>query len=137
MLIQGEPGIRNRKWHNHAVDHRRRENAWQVGVEQVGDVELYRGVALYHLERYTEAAAALERGHTVRVLNTLRFAIDLSGTEPDLQYRGKQLSDYDAILPRIESFQERVLDRMTELDPDARGMVDRATAIANRLSRGS
>ena len=28
--------------------------------EQVGDVELYRGVALYHLERYTEAAAALE-----------------------------------------------------------------------------
>lgn len=46
-------------------------------------------------------AAATERGHTVRVLNTLRFAIDLSGDEPDMQYRGKQLSDYDAILPRI------------------------------------
>ncbi len=46
-------------------------------------------------------AAALERGHTARVLNTLRFAIDLSGDEPDLQYRGKPLSDYDAILPRI------------------------------------
>ncbi|MCZ7534251.1 MAG: RimK family alpha-L-glutamate ligase [Acidimicrobiia bacterium] len=46
-------------------------------------------------------AAAIERGHTVRVLNTLRFAIDLSGDEPDMQYRGKQLSDYDAILPRI------------------------------------
>ncbi len=46
-------------------------------------------------------AAALERGHTVRVLNTLRFAIDLSGEEPDMQYRGKALSDYDAILPRI------------------------------------
>ena len=45
--------------------------------------------------------AALERGHEVRVLNTLRFAIDLSGDEPDLQYRGKQLSDYDAVLPRI------------------------------------
>ena len=28
--------------------------------EQVGDVELYRGVALYHLERYAEAAAALD-----------------------------------------------------------------------------
>jgi ribosomal protein S6--L-glutamate ligase len=46
-------------------------------------------------------AAAAERGHDVKVLNTLRFAIDLSGEEPDLQYRGKQLSHYDAILPRI------------------------------------
>ncbi len=46
-------------------------------------------------------SAALERGHEVRVLNTLRFAIDLSGQDPDLQYRGRQLSDYDAILPRI------------------------------------
>ncbi len=46
-------------------------------------------------------AAAEQRGHTVRVLNTLRFAIDLTGAEPDLQYRGKVLSDYDAILPRI------------------------------------
>lgn len=46
-------------------------------------------------------AAAEQRGHDVRVLNTLRFGIDLSGTEPDLQYRGRPLSDYDAILPRI------------------------------------
>jgi ribosomal protein S6--L-glutamate ligase len=45
--------------------------------------------------------AALDRGHKVRVLNTLRFAIDLSRAEPDLQYRGKPLSDYDAVLPRI------------------------------------
>ena len=45
--------------------------------------------------------AALDRGHQVKVLNTLRFAIDLSGDQPDLQYRGRPLSDYDAILPRI------------------------------------
>ena len=45
--------------------------------------------------------AALDRGHTVKVLNTLRFAIDLASEEPDLQYRGKPLSDYDAIIPRI------------------------------------
>jgi ribosomal protein S6--L-glutamate ligase len=45
--------------------------------------------------------AALDRGHNVKVLNTLRFAIDLSGDEPDLQFRGKPLSTYDAILPRI------------------------------------
>lgn len=46
-------------------------------------------------------AAAVQLGHEVRVLNTLRFAIDLSGPDPDLQYRGNPLSDYDAILPRI------------------------------------
>lgn len=46
-------------------------------------------------------AAATERGHRSRVLNTLRFAIDLSGDEPDLQYRGKPLPDFDAVLPRI------------------------------------
>ncbi|MBT1583661.1 MULTISPECIES: RimK family alpha-L-glutamate ligase [Curtobacterium] len=46
-------------------------------------------------------AAALDRGHEVKVLNTLRFAIDLSGDDPDLLYRGKLLSDYDAVLPRI------------------------------------
>lgn len=45
--------------------------------------------------------AALDRGHDVRVRNTLRFAIDLSGGEPDLQYRSKPIADYDAILPRI------------------------------------
>ncbi len=46
-------------------------------------------------------AAALERGHTARVLDTLRFGIDLASDEPDLQYRGKPLSDYDAVIPRI------------------------------------
>ncbi|WP_306232074.1 30S ribosomal protein S6--L-glutamate ligase [Agrococcus beijingensis] len=46
-------------------------------------------------------AAAVDRGHDVKVLNTLRFAIDLAGDAPDLQFRGRQLTDYDAILPRI------------------------------------
>lgn len=45
--------------------------------------------------------AASERSHQVRVLNTLRFAIDLSGKTPMLQYRGNQLSHYDAVLPRV------------------------------------
>ena len=45
--------------------------------------------------------AAIDRGHEVRILNTLRFAIDLAGEEPALQYRGKPLTEYDAVLPRI------------------------------------
>jgi ribosomal protein S6--L-glutamate ligase len=45
--------------------------------------------------------AAIDRGHECRVLNTLRFAIDLAHDRPDMQFRGKHLSDYDAIIPRI------------------------------------
>lgn len=60
---------------------------------------LSRAPQSYSTQRLVTAAE--QRGHQVRVLNTLRFAIDLSGPDPDLQYRGKPLSDYDAIIPRI------------------------------------
>ncbi len=45
--------------------------------------------------------SATERGHEARVLDTLLFGIDLSGHLPDLQYRGRPLDDFDAVLPRI------------------------------------
>ena len=45
--------------------------------------------------------AADERGHQVKVLNTTKFSLDLKPGEPDLYFRSKQLSTYDAILPRI------------------------------------
>ncbi len=45
--------------------------------------------------------AAEQRGHTVRVLHTLRFSIGLDHADPALFFRGKMLSDYDAVLPRI------------------------------------
>ena len=45
--------------------------------------------------------AALQRGHNVKVLDTLKFAIDLRQGVPDLYYRQKPLSHYDAVLPRI------------------------------------
>lgn len=60
---------------------------------------LSRSPRAYSTQRLRTAAE--ERGHKVKVLDTLQFAIDLSRAEPDLQYRGKQLSDYDAIIPRI------------------------------------
>jgi ribosomal protein S6--L-glutamate ligase len=47
--------------------------------------------------------AAEQRGIKAKVLNTLKFAIDLAEGEPDLYYRSKQLSDYDGVLPRIGS----------------------------------
>ena len=60
---------------------------------------LSRAPNAYSTRRLREAAA--ERGHDVKVLNTLRFAIDLSSSRPQLQFRGKPLSRYDAVLPRI------------------------------------
>lgn len=45
--------------------------------------------------------AARSRGHRARVLNTLRFSIDLEVGNPQLQYRRKPLPHYDAVLPRI------------------------------------
>ena len=53
----------------------------------------------YSTRRLREAAK--QRGHSVKVLNTLKFAIDLKQGEPDLYFRQKQLSHYDAVLPRI------------------------------------
>lgn len=57
------------------------------------------GPRSYSTRRFREAAES--RGHQVRVLNTLKFAIDLEQGEPDLYYRQKLLSHYDAVLPRI------------------------------------
>ena len=53
----------------------------------------------YSTRRLREAA--VQRGHNVKVLNTLKFAIDLEEGKPDLYFRQKQLSQYDAVLPRI------------------------------------
>lgn len=45
--------------------------------------------------------AAVSRGHSVKVLNTLSFALQVEEETPDLFFRGKRLSDYDAVIPRI------------------------------------
>jgi len=57
------------------------------------------GPKSYSTRRLKEAA--LERNYEVKVLNTLKFAIDLDRGSPDLYYRQKSLSHYDAVLPRI------------------------------------
>ena len=57
------------------------------------------GPNCYSTRRLKEAA--LERKYDVKVLNTLKFAIDLEEGSPDLYYRQKSLGEYDAVLPRI------------------------------------
>jgi ribosomal protein S6--L-glutamate ligase len=60
---------------------------------------LSRGPTSYSTRRLKEAA--IQREHKVKVLDTLKFAIDLQKGMPDLYFRQKVLSDYDAVLPRV------------------------------------
>ena len=60
---------------------------------------LSRSLKAYSTRRLREAAE--QRGHKVKVLNTLKFAIDLEQGSPELYFRTKRLSQYDAVLPRI------------------------------------
>ncbi len=53
----------------------------------------------YSTRRLREAC--LSRGHTVRVLDTLRFSMAVERGNPQLLYRDKPLSRYEAVIPRI------------------------------------
>jgi len=76
--------------------------------------------------------AALERGHRVLVLNTMKFAIDLQKGEPDLFFASKRLSHYDAVIPRIGAsvtyFGTAVVRQFEQMDIFC---VNSSTGIAN------
>jgi len=81
-------------------------------------VILSRGPRAYSTRRLKEAA--VQRGHTVKVLDTLKFAIDLQQGVPSLYFRQKKLSHYDAVLPRIGAsisyFGTAVVRQFQEMD---------------------
>ncbi len=60
---------------------------------------LSRSPNIYSTRRLKEAAK--NRGFDVKILDTLKFAIDLKRGDPDLFYKQKEISDFDAVLPRI------------------------------------
>ena len=60
---------------------------------------LSRNSKLYSTQRLVDAAR--ERGHVVRVLDPLRCYMRIAPDDFQLSYRGKQLSGFDAVIPRI------------------------------------
>ena len=52
------------------------------------------------------AQAAKERGHQVRVLDTLQFDISVSRRKPELFYQGKPVGPVDAVIPRIGAYND-------------------------------
>ncbi|MGH8109917.1 MAG: 30S ribosomal protein S6--L-glutamate ligase [Arenimonas sp.] len=60
---------------------------------------LSRNAKLYSTQRLVQAAR--ERGHTVRVLDPLRCYMKIAPGEFLLNYQGKTLKGFDAVIPRI------------------------------------
>lgn len=60
---------------------------------------LSRGAGNYSTKKLKEAAEA--RGHKVRVVNHAECYVTVEKSRPVVRYRGKDLTDIDAIIPRI------------------------------------
>lgn len=54
---------------------------------------------LYSTRRLKEEAE--QRGHYVRIVNTVRCYMNISSTNPEIHYAGEKLIDFNAIIPRI------------------------------------
>jgi len=60
---------------------------------------LARNSKLYSHRRLVEAGQ--DRGHEMRIINTLRCYMEITSHRPSIQYNGQTLEDFDAIIPRI------------------------------------
>ncbi|OGT60222.1 MAG: ribosomal protein S6 modification protein [Gammaproteobacteria bacterium RIFCSPHIGHO2_12_FULL_45_12] len=60
---------------------------------------LSRKPSLYSTSRLVEAAQA--RGHQADVIDTLRCYMNITSADPNIHYKGVELEQYDAVIPRI------------------------------------
>lgn len=60
---------------------------------------LSRNRSLYSTRRLIEAAQ--ERGHSVRVVDTLRCYMNIASHRPSIHYKGQEIEPFDAVIPRI------------------------------------
>jgi ribosomal protein S6--L-glutamate ligase len=60
---------------------------------------LSRDPKLYSTRRLVEAAR--QRGHEVRVIDVLRCYMNIASHKPSIHYKGEELEDFDAVIPRI------------------------------------
>ena len=60
---------------------------------------LSRNTNLYSTRRLVEASQ--QRGHSVRVVDTLKCYMDITSAHPAVWYKGEKLDEFDAVIPRI------------------------------------
>jgi len=62
-------------------------------------VILSRGPKLYSTRRLVEAAKA--KGHEVEIIDPLRCYVDITSHDPAIHFKGRELQNVDAVIPRI------------------------------------
>jgi ribosomal protein S6--L-glutamate ligase len=60
---------------------------------------LSRDAKLYSTRRLVEAARG--RGHEARVIDVLRCYMNVTSHKPSIHYKGEELTEFDAVIPRI------------------------------------
>lgn len=60
---------------------------------------LSRNAKLYSTRRLVEAAE--QRGHEVRVIDSLRCYMNITSRHPEIHYKGEVLTGFEAVIPRI------------------------------------
>lgn len=60
---------------------------------------LSRNRKLYSTRRLIEAATA--RGHEVQIIDVLRCVMNIAPRRPEIYYRGRMITAFDAVIPRI------------------------------------
>ncbi|SHE86656.1 30S ribosomal protein S6--L-glutamate ligase [Vibrio gazogenes] len=60
---------------------------------------LSRNSSLYSTQRLIEACK--ERGHDYKVIDALRCYMNINSEKPEIHFKGEQLSEFNAIIPRI------------------------------------
>jgi ribosomal protein S6--L-glutamate ligase len=60
---------------------------------------LSRNSKLYSTRRLVEACE--QRGHEIRVIDTLRCYMNITPSNPEIHYKGENLTGFDAVIPRI------------------------------------
>ena len=62
-------------------------------------VILARNPKLYTHRRLVEVAE--QRGHEIRIINTLRCYMNITSYRPEIRYAGERLEHFDAVIPRV------------------------------------
>ncbi len=62
-------------------------------------VILARNPKLYTHRRLVEVAE--QRGHEIRIINTLRCYMNITSHRPEIRYAGEKLEHFDAVIPRV------------------------------------
>jgi len=93
---------------------------------------LSKGGANYTTKRLKEEA--IKRGHITKVINYVKCYITIEKSRPVVRYKGKELTDFDAVVPRIAQSYTKygtAIVRQFEMQ----GVFTTATSIAINRSR--